>query len=220
MAVDTLTLQEIQARVNTVIRDPSKVFVTDENVKDWVNEAQLELAARFRSFIAESTGTVGVDGDVDLPADFLEVRRLHLGTVVPFDRVEMVTDDVFNDQVDNTTTPSHSVGRIAPGNLAIEIYPVPGSGVAFTLRYYQAPDDLAASGDISLLPAILHTKLVRYAQAQACIKIREFDQAAAYEGLYQEGLPPPPGAVRPTQSAPRTMHYQRGPFDTAEARHI
>jgi len=220
MAVDTLTLQEIQARVNTVIRDPSKVFVTDENVKDWVNEAQLELAARFRSFTAESTGTVGADGDVDLPADFLEVRRLRLGAAAPFDRVEMVSDDVFNDQIDNAGVPPHSIGRLAPGNAAIEIFPVPGTSVAFALRYYQAPDDLVDPTDLSLLPAVLHTKLVRYAQAQACIKIREFDQAAAYEALFQQGLPPPPGAVRPGQSVPRTMHYQRGPFDTAEARHI
>lgn len=220
MAVDTLTLLEIQARVNTVVRDPQKVFVTDENVKDWVNEAQLELAARFRAFTAESTGTIGVDGDVDLPADFLEVRRLRLGTVAPFDRVEMVSDNVFDDQMDAKATPAHTIGRLAPGATAIELYPVPVSTVTFFLRYYQAPDDMTISTDVSLLPAVLHPRLVRYAQAQACIKIREFDQAAAYQALFEQGLPPMPGAVLPERSVPRTMHYQRGPFDTAEARHL
>lgn len=221
MPVDTLTLQEIQARVNTVIRDPAKGFVTDENVKDWVNEAQLQLAARFRSFITEATGSVVSDWYVTLPADFLEVRRLAINPPAPMDRVEMVSDDVFEDQIDNATTPAHPIGRLSPtlGN-SIEIYPPPGTGVQFILRYYSAPDDMTASGDVSLLPVVLHPKLVQYAQAQACVKMREFDQGATYMAMYEQGLPPMPGAVQKAQSVPRTMHFQRGPFDTAEARHI
>lgn len=226
MAVDTLTLTEIQTRVNRVLRDPNKIFVTDEDVKDWVNEAQIELASRLHLFIVENTGTVGGDGDIDVPGDFLEVRRLRLGSAAPFDRVEMVSDDVFDDHVDNQTRPAHTLGRwhaayisqASPG--AIDLYPVPASGTAYELRYYRTPDLLTNGSDISPLPAVLHVKLVRYAQSQACIKIREFDQAAAYEALFQQGLPEPGGMVDPHLSRPKTMHYQRGPFDTAEARHI
>lgn len=226
MAVDTLTLAEIQARVNTVVRDPSKVFVTDENVKDWVNEAQLDLASRLRVFIVENTGTVGGDADIDLPADFLEVRRLRLGSGAPFNRVEMVSDDVFDSFVDRGATPKHTIGRFhaayisqaSPG--AIDLHPAPSSGTAYELRYYRSPDLLTGAGDISPLPAVLHVRLVRYAQAQACIKIREIEQAASYMGLYEQGLPPSPGSVDPHYSVPKQMHYERGPFDHSEARHL
>lgn len=223
MAVDTLTLTEIFGRVNRVIRDPSKVYVTDADVTDWVNEAQIELAGRYRTFLVATAGTVGADNDIDLPADFLELRRLNLGTTAPFNRVELVSDDVFDSYVDQQATPDHVLGRFfyptSAGPIAIELYPAQPSALAWTMRYYAAPDDMSAGGDISPLPAPLHVRLVRYAQAQACIKIREFDQAAAYQALFEQGLPPPPGAVQPAQSVPKTMHYQRGPFDTADARH-
>jgi len=224
MAVDTLSLTEIWARVNTVIRDPAKGFVTDANVTDWVNEAQIDLAGRYRTFLVATSGTVGADNDIDLPADFLELRRVKLGAAAPFNHVEIVSDDVFDSYVDRGATPPHELGRFfyptSAGPMAIELYPAQASTVAWTMRYYAAPDDMTAGGDISPLPARLHIKLVQYAQAQACIKMREFDQGATYLQMFEQGLPPAPGSVAPSQNVPKQMHYERGPFDHSEARHL
>jgi hypothetical protein len=222
MAVDTLTLSEIQSRVNTVVRDPSKVFVTDANVQDWVNEAQLDLAGRYRSFLSVVSGNVAADSVVDLPTTFLELRRLRLGTTAPFDRVEIVSDDVFDSFEDRGATPMHTIGRFFFTGIvtAIELYPIQPTTVEWIMRFYGAPDDMTGASDVSPLPARLHVKLVQYAQAQACIKIREVEQAASYMGMYEQGLPPPPGAVQPTQNVPKQMHYERGPFDHSEARHL
>jgi hypothetical protein len=67
-----MDFQILEADVYVAIRDTDKQFVTSTEVKPWINQGYLDLAARLKVLRPDSTGTVGADGDVDCPADFTE----------------------------------------------------------------------------------------------------------------------------------------------------
>jgi hypothetical protein len=208
------------ADVRSVLKDDQGVFITDDEVKRWLNEAQRDLAARLRVLkksISMSDDlvpvplTVGADSTIPLPDDFLTVHRLLLTN-----EAVQVNDDVWGSYTIPGATPGVTIYRIFSGSLVV--YP-DATGDEYTLEYNYAPADLVENDDISPLPLQLHPKMVTYARAQAHWKDGS-SLGETYFALYEKGLPQPSTGAESLLATPLTLSFQRGPFDTADAAHI
>lgn len=212
-----MNLSAIQSRVRTVIRDSTAAFISNTEITEWANEAQLDLAARLRILQEADTQADLTEGTntIALPSTFFEVITLRIGT----DDVEFVGDNVWNSYSDGAATPNHTLARIFGGN--IELYPTPTSGFEYTLRYYRKPATLSGDSDIPEIPEHLHIKLVHYARAMALMAMGEINQAEVYFSLYEQGTPNRRGDERTWMSTgPMAMTLQPGPFDVdPDARH-
>lgn len=189
-----------------MLRDESRSFVTNDDVLDWLNEAYFDLNARMRFLRSEALGTAS--GDITFPADpaVLEILSLRLGT----DDVDFVDDDVFNSWSDDGATPANTLGRVF--ERVIQLYPSPTAS-DYTLRYVREPTQLVEDTDVPELPEHLQVKLIRYAQAQAFLKMDQSNEFTAFLGMYEQGLPPPPGVAKPINPGPLQVSYEKGPFD-------
>ncbi len=209
----------MRSRVRAVVRDSAGTFVTDGQIDDWINEAYLDIVARERLLVAESSSTMGsagtsvANGTVDFPADFISPLSLRLGT----DDVEFVDDVTFWNRQDDASTPVNTLGRVF--NDKIELYPKPTSGTAFRLRYVRKPTALSSGSDAPAIGEEYHRKLVDYAKAQALLKEgRELGVADRYRADYERDLAPLNPRSRMTPG-PLTMRRELSVWDT-EGRHI
>lgn len=214
-----MNLTELRSRVRTVVEDSSGAYVTEGEIDDWLNEAQLDLAARLKLLQAELSSTMGAagtsvaNGTIDLPSGFVSAISLRFST----SDVEFVDDDYFWGASDESGSLSNPIARVF--NDKIEIYPAAESGTAFKLRYTKKPTDLSAGADIPALPEELHKKMVRYAQAHARLKEGYEGQHDRYMAMYEQGLPPLNPRSR-TIPGPMVMTMAPGPWDVAESRHL
>lgn len=210
------TLSELKSRVYAPLRDPSKTFVFDEEVEDWLNEAYFDLALRLELLQVETTG-VFTAGALALPATL--GRILSLSIAGRSRSVEFVDDAVYDSWRDAGGPPGVSLGRV--WNSTVEVIPAPNNGVAYTLRYAGIPARLDSVEDTPVVNELLQTKMVRYAQWQGFTKISEPGDADRCLGVYEQGLPDPElGRARLTPG-PINIAYELGPFDTSwSAAHI
>jgi hypothetical protein len=193
-----MNFEQMQNRVYAVVRDEPKVFVLQSEVQDWLNEANVELARRLRVLRATAAGATA-GSTIALPADFLEALTLDLAGK----KVEFVQDPTMDARQGIGGTPGYTSARVF-GN-ALEMFPTPPNGTAYTLRYVKAPATMSIATDVSDLPVSLHVKVVNYARAHAMYKMGEIANADRYMGLYEQGLPAAESVVvprNPLQAAP------------------
>jgi hypothetical protein len=208
-----MTFLQMQDRTYAVIRDSGKTFVLLTEVKNWLNDACLDIAARLRLLKGRTPGTANADGTVDLPATFMELIRLEISYDAGSDLVEMVDDAVFDSWQESDGDPSNRLGRIK-STTAIETYPA-ATSLAYTLDYWKKPTALSADGDVSELPEELHLKAVYYAQAEALSKANERGESDRKMAMYEDGLP----ALQPRGRAlpgPISIKPAPGPFDISD----
>ena len=208
----------MQARLRSLSNDSGSTFITNEDLKDWINEGYTDLVTREQLLVAESakamgdSGTSVANGTFDLPTDFLAVVGFRVGTA----DVDFVDDSYFWDYTDAGTTPITTFARI--WNSKIELYPKPSSGTSVTLRYVKQPADLSAGGDTPAIPTNLHPKLVYYAAARMKMKEGDGQAAEMYLMSYERNLRDPDhrqGLI----PGPLVIQMAPGPFDTSETTH-
>lgn len=179
----TFTFNAMRERVFTVVRDTARTFVTEQDVDQWMREAMRDLSARLHINHASASGTV-TSGNVDLPVDYVDLVSLAVDGVtdgyVDFD----VDPETFNLYVNQGSDPGVTIGRVF--NRAIELYPEPANGTAYTLRYWNSVDDSLSNFN----PAI-QTRIVNYARAHALYKEKDFGAGDRYLSMYEDGLPGP-----------------------------
>jgi hypothetical protein len=208
---------EMRGRVRTVVREDAGTFITDDDINNWLAEANIDLAARLELLTSVQTHTlVPISGnEIPLPADWLKRRSLRLGTE---DDVSFVDDDVFWSWVDSAGSPS-SILAITQKNI-IYLYPTPDAGTAYSLQYYRLPVAMSDT-QTSEMPESFHVKLVNYARAHAKFKDGELDEGNNYLALYEQGLPQPSQGTERTFPGPLSMRFSPGPFDLdPDAKHI
>lgn len=211
-----MTLTDIISRVRSVIRDSAGTFISDTEITEWANEAQLELAVRMRLLQEEDTEADLTEGTntITTPATFLAQSSLRIGT----DDVEFVSDDVWNSWADSETTPDHTIARVFDD--LIELYPTPSSGFTYKLRYQRKPAVLINGSDTPEIPEHLHIKLLHYCRYNALLAMGELQQANTYIGLYEQGVGRKGLPDRKWMTTPGQMVVARGPFDTDDASHF
>jgi len=193
----------MQTSVYAVLRDFDKSYILLTEIKEWLNEAQLDYVARTGILEKAATGTTAAGGTVALPADLIRITAFNVdgGTDGVADSpVEITNDDIFLSYKLAGSVPAHTLGRIFGAN--IETFPLVVSK-AYSLEYIYAPPTLTADGDIPAIPVETHVRLVNYARAQAKWKEGEDAEGDKYYAFYVEGLP----------SAPTGLYRHRpGPF--------
>lgn len=187
---------EMQDRVRSVVRDTQGAFITDDDIEDWLNEAQSELAQRLgivqRQITNLTTGAAQItNGSLALPSDLIDVISLSLSSA-DGGEIAIVDEGTFSSYVNAGATAPATLGRIFEG--AIQIYPAPADNATYTLRYVRDLPNLTTSTEEAegALPAELHGRMVHYARAQAMLKVKEMDRFRVYYELFAEGLPPHP----------------------------
>jgi len=203
-----------------VIRDDG-TFVTPDDIEAWVNEAQMDLAARLGLSQKTVTGTT-TGNTIALPPtpatqdQTLHVTSLRLGTE---DDVEFTDDEVWNSWSDEGDEPEHTLARVWAGN--IELYPTPDTGTAYELRYESLPPPVVDDDASSTLPHHLHPRLLFYARAMAFLKRNDQANSDRFLGMYLDGLPSPELGANKLIPGPLTITLEPGPFDVdPNARHI
>lgn len=184
------TLTQILSRVRLMLRDSESAFVTDAQITEWANEAQLDLNARLGILRKAATGTTSATGTVaSMPSDFISLESFVVRD--PLDNTkevnpEFTSDDIFYSYKNSDTIPGNTLARIFNG--VLETYPAVVSA-PYTLEYVFKPVALAAGGDISALPEELHIRLINYARAHAKWMESETTEGNTYMALYEAGLP-------------------------------
>lgn len=205
------------SRVRSVTNDSAGTFESDNDITDWLNEAQRDLSHRLPLVQAETTGT-WAGTSLALPATLTDIISFRLVD----DDVQFVDNADWWTNYDDEGDPDPSIGRVFNG--AIEVYPTPAAGTAYALRYYKEPADLSAGADVSTLPLELHMRMVRYAQAMAKLKEGDIgmhrEYMAMYEGSGRMQLPKSDLGRARIQPGPITIQMEAGPFDRIDSRHI
>ena len=201
-----MDLQTLEAQVYNVLRDAERAFFDKEEVDNWLNEGQLDLAVRLELLQHEWTGTTS-DGDIDIPAALVHATSLRVDS----QPVKFVDDWTFTDFSDNGNTPPQTIARVFAD--VFQVYPAPTTTVDYVVRGVLTPDALTDPQDVPQLPAHLHPKLLHYARYQALLK-EGSDRWQAYAALYSENLPPPPTGIVRLQPGPFQLIPAAGPFDS------
>lgn len=213
------TFVQLQDRTYAILRDPGQTFVLLTEVKDWINEAQLEIATRLRCIEHELSDTFAdATGVEPVPADFLDILGFRIGTA----DVTFVDSQSFWEAQDEGLTleePAPYIGRIFDG--AFEIYPAPASGTAYKLRYVRTPATLSADNDVPEIPTEWHVHLSLYATARALYKMNEEGHGDKYMAMYLEGLPPMRSPRSRNRPGKRAIVVEPNAFDyDPEAMHL
>lgn len=213
------TFVQLQDKVYAVIRDPTKTYVLSTEVKDWINEGQLEIATRLRCLDAELSDTFADGTGVEpVPNDFIDIETFRIGT----SDVTFVDNETFWETKDQGLTleePVPYIGRI--WNKTFEIYPAPAAATAYRLRYIRTPTTLSGDSDVPEIPVEWHPQLAYYGAARASLKLNEDANGERYMAMYLEGLPPMRSPRSRNRPGLRASVVQGNAFDDdPEALHI
>lgn len=201
-----MLFEDMQVRVFTVLRDDTRRFVTDEDVEEWINEAQ-ELIAQRIEFPMEEVSIVAADGGFALPTDFLRLDSIFVGD----SRVHFTDNIEFDRYRVSGNWPYKTLGRLFADT--IEVLPRPADGQTATLRYVRRPARLTSIQQDCELPQELHYNIVDYARAQGKYKEEELESGDRYMQRYERGLPLPSSAASRRFPGPLSARYEAGPFD-------
>lgn len=191
-----MRLEALKRRVYAALRDSEKAFIDDQYVEDWLNDAYLDLCARLRKPEATATGTTDANGEITLPTDFIEPKRLFVGGT----RITWTDPDVYTSYSYPGADPGVTIYRIWDDT--IETYPAQAS-TAYVLEYTAKPTIMEDNGDSpSDLPEELHIRLVYYAQAQAKYVEAEITEGNLLMAQYERGLSDLPRAGQRSVGGP------------------
>ena len=202
-----MNLTDLTALVRSQLRDENDEFISDDEIKMWVNIAQRELADRLNLIQGETVGGTVTDSKFALPAEFIEPNVLTVGG----ERYEFVADEYFEQALDYDAGFSSLSARIWNGY--VELAPTVANGVTYDFRYTKGPTDLAAGGDTSVLPVELHPRLAWYATAMALLKEREEGMADRFIQMYSNGLPPSANGQNRLRPGPFRLTYEPTEWD-------
>ena len=211
-----MNLQTMKDRVYAVLQDTNRLYITDDEVEAWLNDAQMELVARLGEINSvEASGTVAVE-DLPIPAGLIEIKQLELDGAP----CQAVPSSEFEYWLDNAGSPPLTLFRVFGAN--IELYPAPTTSTAYRLRYTKEPTVLVNDGDTPEVPGHLHMKLVYWARAQARWKEGEAGLGDRDMAFFEDGLPSSAAGMARGRPGPISFRADLGTWadQDAEAAHL
>lgn len=198
------TFLEMQNETYAALRDSERAFFDIDDVKAWLNEAYLDIAARLRLPEDTVTGTTDEDGLISYPSSLLVPRRL----IVDEELMTWVTSDVFlSHQLAGT---GESMFRIWDD--VIETYPVADT-MDYTLEFISRPTEMSGDSDTaSDIPGELDPRLVFYARATAKLIEGELNEYNIWFDRYERGLPGPPRPLARSMPGPLALIPESNPL--------
>lgn len=212
------TLAELRQSVRTVTKDSMGVAISDDDIDGWLNEAQRDIATRLAILQREAVGTSDSNGRVPLPSDLITLHWLKFDGANS--EVQFVNDSVFMSWLDDPAT-SQSMSTVLGRIFAEQVETFPAQATAgYTLRYQYDPAEMILDTDKSSLTRYFCPKMVNYARAHAMYKDGDGNMGDRYLVMYERDLPSGAYGRGRLAPGPMTMSFQRGPFDTHDARHF
>ena len=203
------TLYELQESVFDFLRDTERIFITEEAVKRWLNEAYVDLNARLRLNQQAVVDDTDDEGVITLPSGFLEMVSLWFGDTP----ATVVDDSVFESYFEPALT-SLDTGAILVRFYSgiFQTYPIQDT-VEYKLRYIKTITPMVDLDDqpTALTPELC-VRLRKYALAEAWTKEGETERAAQAMQEYLEGLPSRPRLMHRMRPAPVNLIPAPGPF--------
>jgi len=203
------TLYELQESVFDFLRDTERIFITEEAVKRWLNEAYVDLNARLRLNQLAVVDTTDDEGVLTVPDGFIEMTTLWFG-----DALAQIVDDTVFESYFQPGLRSLETGIILARWFQgqFQTYPVQDT-VEYTLRYIGT---VAPMVDLDDQPTVLTPELCvrlrKYALSEAWSKEGEMERSGMAMGEYLEGLPARPRLMHRMRPAPVNLIPAPGPF--------
>lgn len=189
-----VTQSEITRRVRAKLSEAGARYFTEQNVLDWINEAQDVISSDAPYAVVATWHTVTQRNKPSylLPTEAVEPTGALLRVSGPRTyRLSFITPDVDNDTRGVSWGPGQpetvSYHLDAEG-IAVDLWPAPNGAYDLYVEAFQRPLVLTEATDRTDIPAYLVSTVVKYAVAQAKYKDEEMQQYAAMMQDFQKDL--------------------------------
>ncbi len=176
-------ITQVRARIDE--EDPASGFVSDAQIRVWLNEGQREVARRSNWKRTDTTISVTAGTQYYVaPSAVIQILRLEFKPtgstqVYPLEYVEINAMDVVwgTGQTQRTGIPD-TYTLVSANPLSIQLFPTPSQNGNLKLYYYSMPTDLATAdtsdaNDPLDVPTGWEDLVVEYASAEAFRKARD-----------------------------------------------
>jgi hypothetical protein len=166
-----MNVEEVKSRVKRTFGDESAVQLTDDDIINFINDAQREIIQQNPETLEKIvvTDTVLGQQDYTFPADLQMLRSLSYRreSTQSYSRLQGKSLQEFDEIIDRWDGPSHSQGNpqywcTFANNF--KLWPIPDIAVTEGLKlfYYRNPVDVALDADEIDLPVGYHLAVVKY----------------------------------------------------------
>lgn len=161
------------------IGDDDFYIVTQQDVYDWINEAQMKIVRE----VGALTGTSSLAANtypVVLPNDYIDTKRVTYGTT-QLSKIEIEDLDALN--ADTTTQDSPYYYYIFDGKL--QLYPDPAASDTTTITHYysRAAATISSPGATPEVPVSFHYDIANFVVARCRERLQDH---ASYGEAMQE----------------------------------
>lgn len=175
----TMTAGEIRSRVQSIMGDTSKTFITDQDVWDWISDAQQQISKITECLVSDLAAINSVanqerytlnDAIIKVKRVTYQNRALNRITAEHLDEI-----DPHRDIAGNSGVPTHFY--IDGANLGL--WKKPATAVVSAIRIRAvilATQALAADATVLLIPDFFREDIIRYCN----IKGREKDESPEF----------------------------------------
>jgi len=177
-----MTLRQILDELRLNLGKISSATVSDDRMKVWVNNCQIELLTAFQFFQNEKkvkTAMVIGQAEYSLPKDCIAIYDLRDNSAK---RKIRRTHYRKIDNVDFSVSgaPTH---YIRFGNY-IQLIPVPDATNELMLRYCVSPSALSSDDDVPVVPVTWHEAILLGAESRGWRSLGEYKRAAIVKNEY------------------------------------
>lgn len=186
-----MNVQDVANRVRRTFGDDSGVQIVDDDIIQWVNDAQLQISIDNEELL-EATATANIvasQADYSTPTDMNTLRSLMFNNF----KVRGLSFAEFNEYIDGfkATAAQGGYGNGKPEVFmvyggTITLFPTPSTSITNGLRIYYSrhPASVGNLADALLVPDRYHNSVVEYCLQRAYEMDENLDMAAYKKGEF------------------------------------
>jgi hypothetical protein len=186
--VSLMRVSDIQTRVKREFGDEESAFISDSDILRWINDAQLDIARKTKTFeVTSQVLSTANTAFYFLPGDFLTMSRVTFeGKTLRFVSREELDQRYPNRDKDYPVgTPEFF--HIA--KKAIYLYPAPEmTGQVLALTYKQRPTELTLTTEELSVPVEFQLEVLSYCMARAYNMDGQVVVARDHMGAYEKNV--------------------------------
>ena len=179
-----MLVTDIIRQVGRSFGDTDQIIVTNADIFDWINEAQLKICQKTECLTTEVLYAASTFPHA-FPADFIRTNRLLYG-VVPLDEIGMNKLDDLGIDLTQRNTPLFYFYKDRKFNL----YPLQPTAdtTVVTIGYVQQATIVAGLASTLDTPAVYHDEIIKYCLAKAHERNENASAMQAKMAEFNEGI--------------------------------
>jgi len=192
-----LIVSDVIARVRSTFGDAAAVQVQDDDIKRWINDAQIEIIKYNDSALQKSAfiNLVAAQAQYTLPTDLLILRSLRYKytSMLSYNLLRYQSMQQFDESIDGWDGTTYAQGTpqfFTKDEGKIILFPVPDQSATAGLKvvYNQQPTDVVGLSDALSLPLIYHNVINKYCMWQASLLDEDHEPALMYKSDFQDDV--------------------------------